>query len=192
MLLNTCSRNKRRKNCEESRWRSQSALVRPLAMPCLIDAKISLVPKHQLIVPSTLLALAINIRTYKATKIHTFTPLPYEPLFQNSSIKRQGFKIKVVEKAGVAIKKLLQRSDPFKSRKCERGDYPMCREDGKGPFDRQSVTYDIKSTESNDIYIGETSRSAYTRGKEYMKSLAKKEERSALCKHCKEKHNSEM
>ena len=35
MLLNTCSRNKRRKNCEESRWRSQSALVRPLAMPCL-------------------------------------------------------------------------------------------------------------------------------------------------------------
>ena len=34
-------------------------------------------------------------------------------------IKRQGFKIKVVEKAGVAIKKLLQRSDPFKSRKCE-------------------------------------------------------------------------
>ena len=28
-------------------------------------------------------------------------------------IKRQGFKIKVVEKAGVAIKKLLQRSDAF-------------------------------------------------------------------------------
>ena len=46
-------------------------------MPCLIDAKISLVPKHQLIVPSTLLALATNIRTYKATKIHTLTPLTY-------------------------------------------------------------------------------------------------------------------
>ena len=41
MLLNTCSHNKRRKNCEESRWRSQSALVRLLAMACLIDAKIS-------------------------------------------------------------------------------------------------------------------------------------------------------
>ena len=35
MLPNTCTRNKRRKNCEESRWRSQSALVRPLAMPYL-------------------------------------------------------------------------------------------------------------------------------------------------------------
>ena len=29
ILPNTCSRNKRRKNCEESRWRSHSALVRP-------------------------------------------------------------------------------------------------------------------------------------------------------------------
>ncbi|CAH3171046.1 unnamed protein product, partial [Porites evermanni] len=85
-----------------------------------------------------------------------------------------------------------QRSDPFKSRKCERGDCPVCREDGKGPCDRQSVTYNIKCAECNDIYIGETSSSAYTRGKEHIKSLAKKEERSALWKHCKEKHNSEM
>ena len=60
----------------------------------------------------------------------------------------------MVEKAGVEIKKLLQRSDPFKSRKCERGDCPVCREDGKGLCDRQTVTYDIKSTECNDIYIG--------------------------------------
>ena len=82
----------------------------------------------------------------------------------------------MVEKAGVAVKKLLQRSDPFKSRKCERGDCPACREDRKGPCDRQSLTYDIKCTQCNDIEI---SRSVYTRGKEHMKSLAKKEERSA-------------
>ena len=67
-----------------------------------------------------------------------------------------------------------QRSDPFKSRKCERGDCPVCREDGKGPCDRQSVTYNIKCAECNDIYIGETSRSSYTRGKEHMKLLAKR------------------
>lgn len=68
----------------------------------------------------------------------------------------------------------------------------MCREDGKRTCERQSVTYDIKCAECNDIYIGETSRSRYTRGKEHMKLLAKKEERSALWKHCKEKRNSEM
>ena len=64
----------------------------------------------------------------------------------------------------------------------------MCREDGKGPCDRQSLTYDIKCAECNDISIGETLRSAYTRSK----SLAKKEEKSAVWKHRKEKHNSEM
>ena len=68
MLLNTCSRNKRGKNCEESIWRSQSALVWSLAMPCLIGAKTHWLKSIQLIVRSTLLAPAKNIRTYKATK----------------------------------------------------------------------------------------------------------------------------
>ena len=43
MLLNTFSRNKGRKNCQEPKWRSQSALVWLLAMSCL-DPKISLGP----------------------------------------------------------------------------------------------------------------------------------------------------
>ena len=96
------------------------------------------------------------------------------------------------EKGGIAIKRLLQRSDPCKPRQYEREDCLVCRTDGKGPCDRQSVTYEIKCTECNNIYVGETSRSAYTRGKEHEKSLSNKEERSALWKHCKEKHNNEM
>ena len=107
-------------------------------------------------------------------------------------IKRQGFKIIVVENASIAIKKLLQKSDPCKPRQCEREDCLVCTKDGKGPCDRQSVTCEIKYTECNKIYVGETSRSAYTRGKEHEKSLSNKEERSALWKHCKEKHNNEV
>ena len=53
------------------------------AMSCL-DAKISLVPKHKLIVPSTLLAPATHIQTDKATMIHMLRPLTYELFFQNS------------------------------------------------------------------------------------------------------------
>ena len=57
--------------------------------PCLtlsqvnvkLDAKLSLVPTHQLIVPSTLLAPATEFRTHKATKIHTLRPLAYELFF---------------------------------------------------------------------------------------------------------------
>ena len=66
MLLNTCSCYKRRKNCEESRWRSQRALVQPSPIPCLI------------------LALATNIRTYKDTK-----PQRYKRFFQNCSKKEE-------------------------------------------------------------------------------------------------------
>ena len=68
----------------------------------------------------------------------------------------------------------------------------MCREDGKGQCDRQSLTYEIECGECNNIYVGETSRSAYTRGKEQIKSRSEKEWRSALWKHCKEKHGSEI
>ena len=62
-------------------------------MPCLIDAKISLVSKPQLIVPSTLLALATTIRTYKVTKIQSHKDTYanrtdiLELFFQNSSIR---------------------------------------------------------------------------------------------------------
>ena len=54
------------------------------AMSCL-DAKISLLSEHQLIVASNLLAPATDIRTHKATNIHKLTPLTYELFFQNSS-----------------------------------------------------------------------------------------------------------
>ena len=61
-----------------------------------------------------------------------------------TEIKRQGFKIKEVEKAGVEIKRLLQKSDPFKPRQCGREDCQVCRTEGKGPCNRESVTYEIK------------------------------------------------
>ena len=59
-------------------------LFERLATSC-VDAKISMVPKHQLMVPLTLLAPGTHIRTEKATKIHTLRPLTYELCFQNSS-----------------------------------------------------------------------------------------------------------
>ena len=77
MLLNTCSRNERwKKNCEESTfiWRSQSALVLPLTMPCLIDANISLVPEHPTQSTFNLISSCKkhpNIQSHKDTYAHT-------------------------------------------------------------------------------------------------------------------------
>ena len=81
--INTFSRNKSRKKCEESRWRSQSAFVWPAAMSCL-DAKISLVP---LASTDTIFNLIDpcnahpNTQSHRATKIHTIRPLTYELFF---------------------------------------------------------------------------------------------------------------
>ena len=54
------------------------------------------------------------------------------------------------------------------------------------------MTYEIKCTGCNNVYVGETSRSAYTRGKEHSKWLINKEERSALWKHCREKQGNKI
>ena len=89
-------------------------------------------------------------------------------------IWRQGFKIKVTEKAGVAIKRLVQKSDPLKPRQCEREDCPVFGTEGKGPRNRESVTYEIKCTGCNNINIKETAKGGYTRGKEHSKSLSNK------------------
>ena len=86
MRLNSCSCYKRRKNCEESRWRSQNALVWPLAMPCLNRCQDLIgyqASTHSNLQPYWLLQQTSehtksqsHIAT--ATKIHTLTPLAYE------------------------------------------------------------------------------------------------------------------
>lgn len=62
----------------------------------------------------------------------------------------------------------------------------------KEPCDRYGVTHEIKSPECDDVYIGETSRAAYTRGTEQLRSLDNKEELSALWKHSREKHENKI
>ena len=67
MLLNTFSGDKRRESCEKTKLAVSKCpcLTFSAAMSCL-DAKIALVPQHQLIVPLTLLAPATHVRTDKA------------------------------------------------------------------------------------------------------------------------------
>jgi hypothetical protein len=68
----------------------------------------------------------------------------------------------------------------------------VCTTSGKGPCDRQGVTYEIVCNECDNVYVEESLRSAYTRGAERMESFSKKDEQSALWRHCKEKHGGEL
>ena len=47
-------------------------------------------------------------------------------------IDEAGMKIKVTEQSGIPLKRYLQRSNPFKSKKCERDDCLVCTSGGKG------------------------------------------------------------
>ena len=105
-------------------------------------------------------------------------------------IKRSGLKIYVTEKGGVQLKRLLQRSNPFKPRDCDRHNCLVCTSGGKGSCRARAVTYTITCEEceherdNESIYIGETSRTAYIRGTEHMEALRRKRDSSVLWMHC--------
>ena len=108
-------------------------------------------------------------------------------------ILRSGFRIKVVERSGVKIKDILHKKDPFKKKECERFDCFVCRSGGKGKeiCNKENIKYRISCTENcrrKDIYPGETSYSAYTRGKEHLEKYNRRDPNSILHNHCENEH----
>ena len=124
--------------------------------------------------------------------------IPYTPNSElknlyNQEIKRAELPIKIVEKAGVSLKRILQKSDPFKSKNCGRFDCLPCTSQGSGSCRSIGVNYDIYCCECEDkddekIYHGQTSRTGYIRGAEHLDDLEKKRINSVMWKHIKEKH----
>ena len=107
-----------------------------------------------------------------------------------TEIRNSMFKLRVVEKTGRSLKDILQRSDPFRNKECQREDCPVCYNSGKGRCDQSWVTYEICCKSCGDKYIGQTSKNMYARGREHVNSLANR--RGPLWQHCLEKHGSTM
>ena len=110
-------------------------------------------------------------------------------------ISKTNIKMKVVERAGPNLKKRLQRSNPFGSQGCGKSDCLVCgnnntNERKKGMCRRENITYEIECSKCNEIYIGESARNAYARGKEHLSELIKKNPSSVLYRHLTEKHNT--
>ena len=112
----------------------------------------------------------------------------YEEIVQKSNCK-----VRIIERAGVSVKKKLQKSYPFLKEKCDETCF-VCMSEGKGNCKRSNVTYQIACTRPGckHVYEGESSRHAYSRGREHLKSLAKKDEDSVLVQHIKEKHENDF
>ena len=107
-------------------------------------------------------------------------------------IDRAKIQIAVVEVPGTSMKRLLQRSDPFKEKKCAKERSCMiCSGSAGGRCREEGVTYKIEC-ECGDRYFGETSRNAHTRGLEHKRSLHKRDQNSPLVLHSIEEHRGRI
>ena len=109
-----------------------------------------------------------------------------------------GDRVKIVEKAGTMVKRILTKSDPWAGGQCGRQHCLICStEEGGGDCRRRNVTYKTQCLlckekgEKEKVYIGETSRTAYERGSEHKADYENEKEDSHMRKHWEEEHYEE-
>ena len=109
--------------------------------------------------------------------------------------------MKVIEKSGSKMVRLLQKNDPFQKRACRDAENCLvCNggdEDEGGDCRESGVTYEVKCLAPSEEdpeqicgepYNGETDRNGYSRGGEHIENLNHEREHSVLWRHCVEKH----
>ena len=108
-----------------------------------------------------------------------------------TEIEKTSFKIRVVEKSGTKLIRLVQRNDPFKKEGCRDKEHCMvCSGSSKKACRETGVTYKINCLGCKDVYTGETGKNGYTRGVKHVDDFMNERETSAMWKHCVEEHNS--
>ena len=114
--------------------------------------------------------------------------------------KKHKVKVKVLEKSGTTVKKLIQKSNPFGNMLCERQQCVVCyNEDvdtGNINCRTRGCVYLIRCTECQDgtheeKYRGQTGRSIHERMSEHFELYEKKDEKSILWKHAAKQQDDE-
>ena len=113
---------------------------------------------------------------------------------------KTGFKVRVVENAGTALKRIFSSTNPWGSRECGRPDCVVCSQGDEKIQDcrRRNIVYENRCTACHveskmedpkltgtgkGIYVGESSRSMYERGKEHEADRVGELEESHQIKH---------
>ena len=105
----------------------------------------------------------------------------------NQFEKVTGMRVVVQERAGIKNKSLA-KSEPLRSKKCERQECFICTSEG-GKCEKNGIGYEIKCEECKKamkkaVYEGETGRNGFTWGAEHLAALRLESEESPLWKHC--------
>ena len=117
-----------------------------------------------------------------------------------------GYRIKVVERSGDQIRRILCKKDPFEGAPCGRETCMVCKPEGKGNCRRRNITYQttcdncekrnqeagVENTADNvSKYVGESNRSAAERSKEHLSDFKEQREDSHMFKHKTLEHKDE-
>jgi hypothetical protein len=110
-------------------------------------------------------------------------------------LKESNFKMKIVEKSGTQLKRILQTSNPFRKEQCSDADKCfVCTSGEKKNCRKTEIKYHINCDDEackEHVYHGESSRNGFTRGNEQFTAFKKHEEGSNMWKHCVLKHGGE-
>ena len=107
-------------------------------------------------------------------------------------IDESDMSIKVIEKTGCTLKRILQKTSIAEKKECQDKECMICKTSRKKGFCRkEGITYEIVCKDCKERYIGETGRCGKERCKEHAEELKKKKESSVLWRHCREKHDGE-
>ena len=149
-----------------------------------------------------------KVRNERLKKKHTwfrkggFESVMFVPATPGSELRKMfeeeisttSLKIKVVERAGTRVKKILQKNDPFRLDTCVDVGCMVCSTTGKGNCRKDGITYQIvcKGDCEGDTYYGETHSNGYTRGSQHQNDYQYRREGSVMWKHCVKKHHGQQ
>ena len=108
-----------------------------------------------------------------------------------------GENVKIVERGGTTLKQVLHKSNPWTGGFCGRIDcLPCITGDEKGDCMKRNILYEtncIKCKESGKemVYVGESARTSYERGREHLDDYKKAKEDSHMEKHAQTEHLGE-
>ena len=81
-------------------------------------------------------------------------------------VRRHRVRIRVVERVGTTLKRVLQKSYPFQRTECRRDDCVVCADGCKVDCRMRGVVYELQCKECRRKYRGQTCRDVYERLKE--------------------------
>ena len=127
---------------------------------------------------------------YGTTKYEAVMFIPATPDSElqkkiQSKVNELKLKVKVIERSGTKLVRMIQRNDPFKKKECSKPRRCLvCAGSKPGGCRDSGVTYKIECEDECDYeYTGQTNQNGFTRGESHLKEYKQQNEKNPLWKH---------